>query len=190
MAKRSFDQQYFALLASRIREGDPDAFAELYDATYEPLYNRVRCFFRDPDDVRDALQEIYIAVYKNIGSLKLDRLLVPWMRQIAYHTCCDLVRQARDSQQLPLDELGELAEHPPGDDPFQQIYDRDLLARMEQALATRPVRERQAFLLRYQSGLKLEQIAGFMGVSLASVKRYIAAARDALQKDLFQTTRP
>ena len=35
-----------------------------------------------------------------------------------------------------------------------------------------------------------DQIAGFMGVSLASVKRYIAAARDALQKDLFQTTRP
>ena len=46
------------------------------------------------------------------------------------------------------------------------------------------MKERQAFLLRYESGLKLEEIADFMGVSLASVKRYINAARAALQKDL------
>lgn len=183
MARSSFDQQYYALLASRVREGDPDAFAELYNATYDTLWRSVCCFFRQPDDIRDAMQEIYMSVYKNIGSLKLDRLLLPWMRQIAYHTCCDMAKQMNAARSLSLEEDVDksVANH---DDPFQQVHARDFWERVNRTLATRPVKERQAFLLRYESGLKLEQIAGFMGVSLATVKRYIASAREALQNDL------
>ena len=185
MAKGSFDQQYYALLASRVREGDPDAFAELYAATYDMLYRSVYSFLHNPDDVHDALQEIYISVYKNISSLKLDRLLIPWMRQIAYHTCCDFVRQAKAARDMSV-ELDD--DVPPAaltdEDPFRQVYDRDAWEKVNEALSRRPVKERQAFLLRYESGLKLEEIADFMGVSLASVKRYINAARAALQKDL------
>lgn len=185
MAVSSFDQQYFALLASRIREGDADAFAELYGATYDQLYRSVYYFLHDPDDIYDALQEIYISVYKNIGSLKLDRLLLPWMRQIAYHTCCDMVRQKQAMRDFSL-ELDDTLLHGAGeeDDPYRLVRDQDMRDRLNAALARRPVKERQAFLLRYENGLKLEEIAGFMGVSLASVKRYISSARDALKKDL------
>ena len=185
MAKGSFNQQYYALLAGRVREGDPDAFAELYAATYDTLYRSVYSFLRNPDDVHDALQEIYISVYKNIGSLKLDRLLLPWMRQIAYHVCCDFARQNKITRDMSV-ELNE--DVPPAsltdENPFRQVYDRDAWDSVSAALSRRPVKERQAFLLRYESGLKLEEVAEFMGVSLASVKRYINSARAALQKEL------
>ena len=178
----TFDQQYFALLASRIRERDPDAFAELYSATHAMLYRRVSYFLRDPDDAQDALQEIYMSVYKNIGNLKLDRLLIPWMRQIAYHVCCDFARQAKSLRDFSA-ELNDNATSSSGD-PFRQLNDRDAWKQVNAVLANRPIKERQAFLLRYENGLKLEEIADFMGVSLATVKRYIAAARGVLQKDL------
>lgn len=181
----NFDQQYYALLADRIRAGDHDAFAELYNATHGMLYRSVQYFLRDPDDIRDALQEIYISVYKNIGSLKIDRLLVPWMRQIAYHTCCDFVRQQKAAREMSVSlDDGELPPHLSENDPFRQVFDQDAWERVNAALARRPVKERQAFLLRYETGLKLEEIASFMGVSLASVKRYIHAAQTALQEDL------
>ena len=186
MAKGSLDQQYYALLASRIREGDSDAFTELYTATYDSLYRSVYYFLRDPDDVHDALQEIYTSVYKNIGSLKIDRLLLPWIRQIAYHVCCDFARQAKADRDFSVELNDELP--PPrsaDDDPFRQVYDRDAWERVSAVLDRRSVKERQAFLLRYESGLKLEEIADFMGVSLASVKRYINAARAALKKELY-----
>ena len=109
VAKGSFDEQYYALLASRIREGDSDAFAELYGATYDTLYRNVYYFLHNPEDIHDALQEIYISVFKNIGSLKIDRLLLPWMRQIAYHTCCDFVRKAKSMREFSTELEDDIA---------------------------------------------------------------------------------
>ena len=184
MPNSSFDQQYYALLASRIREGDPDAFAELYGATYDMLYRSVYYFLRNPDDVRDALQEIYISVYKGIDNLKIDRLLLPWMRQIAYHVCCDFAQQSKDRREFSLELDDALFPGRQVDDPYRQVYDRDTWSGVTKALERCPVRERQAFLLRYENGMKLEEVADFMGVSLASVKRYINSARASLQKEL------
>ena len=185
LATSSFDQQYYALLASRVREGDADAFTELYMATYDTMYRSVSCFLRDPDDVYDALQEIYLSVYKNISSLKIDRLVMPWMRQIAHNVCCDFAREAKTQREFSA-ELDEelMLTLSSSEDPYRTVSERELWSFIVDVLTKRSVKERQAFLLRYENGLKLEEVAGFMGVSLASVKRYITAARTALQEAL------
>ncbi len=179
-----FDQQYFALLANRIRDRDPDAFAELYDATNKMLYRRINYFLHDPEDAQDAMQEVYMSVYKNIKNLKLDRLLVPWMLQITYHICCDYARQAKARQDFSAELLDATASSGIQDDPYRLASDRDAWKQVRVYLTRRTVKERQAFLLRYENGLKLEEIADFMGVSLATVKRYIAAVREGLRKEM------
>lgn len=183
MAKSSFDQQYYALLASRIREHDADAFAELYAVTSKMLYRRISYFLHDPNDAQDAMQEVYMSVYKNIDKLKLDRLLLPWMLQITYHVCCDFAREAKTQQDFSA-ELKDGASLGSRDDPFLRLMDRETWKQVHAALENRPVKERQAFLLRYENGLKLEEIAEFLGVSLATVKRYIATVRDCLKQDM------
>lgn len=188
MPASRLDHSYYAYLAERIRYGDGDAFTELYTQTYPSMRRYVAWFLKDEDLVPDALQEIYIAVYRNIGSLKLDRLLLPWIKQIAYHTCCSVAasqrRQAAREVSVEDGTLEHLAMHADGEDPFQAVYDRDVARQLQQALNRLPVRERMAFQLRYQQELRLEEIAEFMGVSLASTKRYIQRARITLQKQL------
>lgn len=192
MAARTRDHQYYAYLAQRVRLGDEAAFAELYEQTFGLLHRYALYFLRDRELAMDALQEIYIAVYKNIGSLKLDRLLLPWMKQIAYHVCCDMAGDARRRQALPLpgeEDSGEPGYLPEDaslseDECFRAVFDRDLSRRLYRALDELPQKESMAFRLRYERGLKLEEVADFMGVSLASAKRYIASARQALQKSL------
>ena len=182
MANSSFDEQYYALLASRIREGDADAFAELYGATYDTIYRSVYYILRNREDILDVVQEIYISVYENIGSLKIDRLLLPWMKQIAYRASCSFIRQNRSRQDMSVALEDESLPPLAAEDSFQQVYDRDAWSQVHAVLDNCHVRERQAFLLRYETGLKLEEIAAFMGVSLASVKRYISAAKEVLQR--------
>lgn len=184
MAVSAFDQQYYGMLVQRIRAGDADAFTELYRATYNDMHRRVCALLHDPDDVHDALQEIYMSVWVNIGSLRLDRLVLPWMRQIAYHVCCDMLRRdlPRREATAELDEENIPAQS--AESSFRQVYDRDTVQQAARILARLPVRVRQAFYLRYDAGMKLEDIAGFMGVSVTSVKRYIKAAKTALQQEL------
>ena len=188
MAAGSLDHEYYAYLASRIRQGDNDAFAELYDTTYGLLYRYCLYFLKDPQMIPDAMQEIYIAIFRGIPSLKIDSMLYSWIKQVAYHTCCNILRQVRRSREYSTDlqdeaQLSFLADgfsH----DCFQPVYDSDTMREFSQALDTLPLKCRQAFLLRYENELKLEEIADFMGTSLSSVKRYIAAARSTLQQKL------
>ena len=187
MAMSNQDYQYFAMLAKRIKEGDDNAFTELYSVTYKVLYRYAYYFLREPDYIPDVLQEIYTSVYQNIGKLKIDRLLLPYIRQIAYHTCCDFAKKlkldrhihssAYEEDLLPRQAIAQSEE-----DSLQGAHDRETRDRLHRALERCTPKERQAFLLRYENGLKLEEIADFMDVSLASVKRYIASAREVLQE--------
>lgn len=147
------------------------------------MYRRVRSLLHDPDDVHDALQEIYMSVYENIGSLRLDRLLVPWMRQIAYHVCCDMLRRDLPRRERTVDLSDNTLPPQSADLSLRQVYDRDTWERVMGILSRLPVKVQQAFTLRYEFGMKLEEIAGSMGVSPASVKRYINMARAALQRE-------
>ena len=189
MAKGNTDYRYLEYLASCIRNGDHEAFAELYDQTYDMLYRYVHYFLRDPDQIHDALQEIYISIYKNISSLRLDRLFLAWIRQIAYHVCCDMAEEKKRRQDmfLPMTtdeyDLQDYAVHSESE-AYRAVYDRDTQTYLQQMLKPCTLKERQAFTLQYRYGLKLEEIADFMGVSLSSVKRYIASARETLRKRL------
>ena len=188
MAIRLLDYNYYTRLAQKIREGDQDAFAELYESTYDNMYRYVYYFLKDVDSVDDMLQEIYIIVYRNIGKLKMDNTLPLWMKQIAYHKCCDYIRSLQAEQENVASSLDDnltlLNAVLDTDKDFRDVYDRDLSDQLHKALDQLPHNEQMAFLLRFENDLKLEEIADFMGVSLASAKRYIARARKSLQKSL------
>jgi len=55
---------------------------------------------------------------------------------------------------------------------------------LQRALHTLPVDHQMAFELRHGEGLKLEEVAEAMDISLATAKRYLAAAKEELSKQL------
>lgn len=177
--------EYYALLAERIRERDTDAFTEFYYATYNDLYRYAYYFLKDAHLAQDALHEIYILIWRSISALKENRLFYSWIRQIAYHVCCDFQRKstATASHETPVNEDTEfLLNLSDQNDCFQEIWDKDFRERLERYLSELPSQVRQAFLLRYDNNLKLDEIADFLNVSLSTVKRAINKARKYLQK--------
>lgn len=132
------------------------------------------------------MQEIYISIYKNIDTLKEDSLFQSWMTQITYHICCDFARKVRNTQyeQTDFSSDPKVLNIPSDDDFFRDISAQDFLAHYREALDHLPFAERQAFLLRYEHDFKLDEIAGFLGCSLSSVKRYLRSSRKLLAEQL------
>lgn len=184
MGSKKFNAEYYAFLSKRIREHDKNAFTELYYASYDDLYRYAFYFLKDTHMAQDALQEIYISVYNNIGSLKSDQVFYAWLKQITRHVCYDFLRkQGRISQHEAMNDPEQI-QIVDEKDGFQDIFDQDLSQQLELWLSELPAHQRQAFTLRYRDHLKLEEIADFMDCSLSSVKRYLNASREFLQKKL------
>lgn len=186
MSHKSFDAKYLSYLAGFIRKRDENAFAELYNYTHHKVYQYAYTFLKDPYLAQDAVQEIYTSIYKNIDTLKEDSLFHSWINQITYHICCDFSRKVKNSQNEQTDFTSDpkVLSIASEEDCFRDISDQEFLAHYREALDELPYAERQAFLLRYEHDLKLEEIAVFLDCSLSTAKRHLRASKRHLAERL------
>ena len=106
----------------------------------------------------------------------------------------DKIRLNRSDLELDIGDLQEDVESltdennrsapPPPDTALQQ---KQVIARIEQALTRLPARQREAFLLRYWEGMDITETAAVMGCTEGSVKTHCSRATHALAATLKNT---
>jgi RNA polymerase sigma factor (sigma-70 family) len=131
------------------------------------------------DDPEDIAQEAFARLLRSYGSLRDADAALAYVRA----TVCNLTRSRR--RHLRIVRLRTPADRP--DDVASS--EQAVLLREEQreviaALATLPVRRREAIVLRYWLGLSEAEIATMMGVSPGTVKSTVSRALATLGKTL------
>ena len=85
------------LLAYKAADGLDSAFETLV-RKYERLVSTcVYSVVKNPEDTADVSQEIFLKVYKSIGSFKGDSEFSTWLYRIAKNTALDFVRKQKQS---------------------------------------------------------------------------------------------
>src|SRR3954469_19387500 len=97
------EQIYERLLVVRAQAGDEAAFSELVER-YSP---RLRYFLRklltSADGAEDALQDVWLSVFRHLPRLADPQALVAWLYRIARDQAFGRLRKFRKGEQ-PLDE--------------------------------------------------------------------------------------
>ena len=70
-------------LFEQIRLGDQDAFRELYELTYTPLYAFLLSYTMNQEDAQDLLQDTFIKIFKNCHLYREQGNPMAWMMKIA-----------------------------------------------------------------------------------------------------------
>jgi len=91
-----------------------------------------------------------------------------------------LPRRAEEDEQDPLETLVAAGASQPEDFPAERLERSQVVEIMEQELARLPVRQREAFLMRYWEELDVADTARAMGCSEGSVKTHCSRAAHAL----------
>ncbi len=179
------NHQYLAELVVRSRRQDAEAFAELYALTYHKVYSYALRYLKDEYLAQDALQEVYLAAYCNMDRLKDPAMFIAWLNRISFHVCYDLQRRQSRYPYWGSPELLKFVreEHPDSDPEALALHASELL-HLRQALDELPSFQREALVMRYYHGMKLEEIAHAMKLSRSTVKRYIAAGKTRLARKL------
>lgn len=95
------DYGYLAELVVNAQNGDSDAFAELYAATYQKQYHFAYSYLKDEYLAQDALQETYILALRNLSKLRDPMLLIAWLNQINFRVCFHMYKkQERYNEEL------------------------------------------------------------------------------------------
>ncbi len=74
-------------LVKKAKEGDKQAFSELYSGIYEEMYRYAYCVLQDKYDAEDIVSETVLDAYKSIRLLKDEKLFKNWIFRILSNKC-------------------------------------------------------------------------------------------------------
>lgn len=177
-----FSHAYVAEFVRRAQNGDSDAFAELYNCTFNKVYNYCRHYMRDDYLAQDAVQEIYISALRNIKKLNDPTLFIAWLNQISFHVCYDMAKK-RNADYLDADDtlLEEVCDVKVEANPEAQAFFKDEKERLLMAVSKLPPTERHLITLRYFNNMKIDEIVTVTEISKSTVKRHLASATKQLK---------
>lgn len=92
-------------LISRLRAGEEAAFEELVDAHAAPLLAVTRRILRDEEEARDAVQEAFVAAFRNIGDFQSESRVSTWLHRIAVNCALMKLRVRERRREQEVDDL-------------------------------------------------------------------------------------
>lgn len=167
-------------LLDGLRRRDPRAAAEFFDR-YSGHIERVlaRILGLDPE-VPDLVQEVFLQAIRNVDRVRGDGgVLRSWLTTIAVYTARHHIQRKtarRWVQPVAPEDLREQVASTAGPDVIEA------LGRVRRLLERLPVDERIAFALRFLDDMELTEVASACEVSLATIKRRLARARERFER--------
>jgi RNA polymerase sigma-70 factor, ECF subfamily len=159
----------------------PIELAQFFER-YAPYVARIghRLLGRD-DEVDDLIQDVFLAAHRGIRRLREVEAVKGWLATVAVRQCRRRLRARRARSFLHLDASPEYMNLA---DERASPEQRALLANVYRLLDRLPANQRIAWTLRYVEGEQLERIAQMCGCSLATAKRRIRAAQQAIEQEV------
>jgi RNA polymerase sigma-70 factor (ECF subfamily) len=161
------DNDGILALVTRAQDGDTEAFAEVYDHFFLPIY-RYTAFRAPREMVEDLVSDVFVKAWEKLHTYKA-RADIPfgaWLFRIARHTVIDAYRTQRQFDEIP----EEVADLDPMNRADAATRSAELLEAVQGALARLPRRYRDVLLLSYVSELPHSAVARVLRMSEGGVR--------------------
>jgi len=194
------DIQVAALLVRRCVAGDAGAWEEIVKRYNRRIYNLCYRFAGKADDAQDLTQEVFIKMYRTLGSYDVERgAFVTWVTTVTRNLLVDHFRKTRQDRltdsldaapsehedALPLSERIEDKAKPPD----ANVQSREAKEAVHGALQRLSPELREAVILRDLQDMDYREIAQVLKVPEGTVKSRINRGRAELARPLQRTYR-
>jgi RNA polymerase sigma-70 factor, ECF subfamily len=175
-------------LVRHAQEGDPDAFAYLFNAHKSRLYSVCLRMTNNTAEAEDLTQDAFMQIFRKLGTFRGDSALSTWLYRIAVNTVLMHFRK-KALRQVSLDE--------PFNQDAKQVRreygskDGRLTGSVDRIALTRAIRElpegyRTIFLLHEVEGYEHQEIAELLGCSVGNSKSQLHKAKLRIRELLGQ----
>jgi RNA polymerase sigma-70 factor, ECF subfamily len=174
---------------ARYQQGDTAAFRMLYTRYRDRLHRYTLRLASRTSEAEEVFQEVWLTVIRSKGSYRPTATFAAWLFSIAHRRAADrwrsLGRHAPDSRQpvaedaiLPMDQHAFIGH----ETPEHQAHNDDLRHALLNAIQQLPLPQREAFLLRAEGELGVDEIAVITGVARETAKSRLRYAQRRLRE--------
>jgi RNA polymerase sigma-70 factor (ECF subfamily) len=176
-------------LAFAAANGEMSAFEELYNRHHRRVFSLCLRMLQNPVEAEDLTQEVFIQLYRKIGSFRGDSAFTTWLHRMTVNQVLMHFRKRTVKFEKTTEE---------GETPIQivngtenplnmKIVDKIAL---DSAMAQLPPGYRSVFLLHDIEGYEHEEIAKILNCSVGTSKSQLHKARLKMRKLLKRKAAP
>ncbi|AVH57405.1 MULTISPECIES: RNA polymerase sigma factor [Streptomyces] len=171
-------------MRTRIRAGDPGAFAELYDSYARAVYNHAFRLTANWSAAEDVMAETFTEVWRLRERVDAEGgSLRPWLLGVATNVARGHHRSNRRYQAAAIAAAeAETALPDHADEVAGRLDDRQRIAAALRALAALRRPEREVLTLCLWEGLEYTAAAEALGIAVGTVRSRLSRARAKLRK--------
>ncbi|HLK60640.1 MAG TPA: RNA polymerase sigma factor [Chthonomonadaceae bacterium] len=170
-------------LTERCRQGDLDAFGQVYMLYERNVYRYAFYLLGHSEDAADVKQETFIKAYQAIGTFRGNSSLLTWLLKICINLCRDRLR-TRKSHYLLYEHITRetLDGGTSAQDPYACAERSQTIATILRGLQGLSPAQREIIILRDIEGLEYGEIARALGCTAPTAKMRLHRARHSLKE--------
>jgi RNA polymerase sigma-70 factor (ECF subfamily) len=169
-------------LVQRARQGDHEAFAQLYENHFDKIFRYVVLKIGNQTEAEDMTQQVFVRAYESIGSYQLQGVpFTAWLFRIAHNQMVDYVRKQSKKHTVWLDETIQVRDDSDLEHDVETKIEMEKVVLASQQLTKA---QREVISLRFAGGLSITEAAKTMRKSEGAIKALQHSAILSLRKTL------
>lgn len=181
MHAKEADQQ----LVVEVLQGNQTAFRQLVERYKDYVFTVCFRVLQQREEAEEASQDVFIKVYRTLGSFEQKSKFSTWLYTVAYRTALDKVR-TRKKGNISIDQEDNYLQIPDKENRgAEQLINTELL-KTQLLVAIRKLKPQDAAVvtLFYLKEKSIKEIVEITGLTTTNVKTKLHRTRESLKKHL------
>ena len=168
-------------LVKKLKEGDVDAFNQLFYAYSSRLYHFAFGYLKSKEKAEEMVQEIFLKIWDNRGNIKEEFQFRSYLFSIAFN----YIKKQFRTKALINRYIDYTVAHSPDDEYIEEEIDySSLRTKVFQLVGQMPEKRREVFIKSRFEGKSAATIAGEMDLSQSTVENHLNLALRFLKQHL------
>ena len=169
-------------LLIQVSNGNELAFRQLFDSYHGKLYSYILKITESNETAEDIVHDVFLKLWLQKERLleiqQLNAYLFKMAQNAAYNGLRRLAKRA-----LVMNELSKGATHE-SSDPNDKLVRKEVLQIIHNAVGKLTPQQKEVFKMSREEGLKQEDIAKRLNISIFTVKRHLTDALNHLRNEI------
>src|SRR5690348_1100331 len=169
-------------LLIQIAQGDEQAFARLFYHYKHKLFSFILDFTRSDQKAQDILQDVFLKIWLNRLQLRNIDNFNAYLFRMAHNHAIDQLRKI-SRETLALNSLAVQKGIDPAE-PDDVLLKKEIEEKLREAIDLLSPQQKKIYLLHREQGLKQDEIARRLHLSVSTVQNHMFSAMGNIRKHL------
>lgn len=171
-------------VVERLRDGDREAFKDLYDAYWSLLFNQAYKRLPNEEIVKGLIQDLFADIWQNRTKLVIQTTIGSYLQQALKYKIFNYIKAQIVRERYAAKYVEDNRFPQANNQTEQQVNYSELQRAVSNCISSLPVHPQRVYLLKYEQHMSYLEIAEHLQISVSTVEKHLIKALRIIRQQI------